>query len=141
MTSYAPNACSVAGTKVMFSDRSGKVHFMTPTFAFLCCGKCLQADMRAFVVKFWIISFNATLPPRSEQVIMAACGCSVSPCSGMFSGSFYAVLAGFLGAAASLSAKLSLGESYLREMCETRLSGWTETPAGSSACDWVTLTL
>lgn len=63
------------------------------------------------------------------------------PSSGMFSASFYALLAGFLAATASLSAKLSLGASYLREMCETRLSDWNQTPGGSAACDWVTLTL
>ncbi|XP_030605515.1 transmembrane protein 42a [Archocentrus centrarchus] len=59
----------------------------------------------------------------------------------MFSGSFYALLAGFLGATASLSAKLSLGANYLREMCETRLSGWSETPGGSAACDWLHIPL
>lgn len=55
----------------------------------------------------------------------------------MISGSIYALLAGFLGAAASLSAKLSLGADYVREMCESGLSGWTETHGGTAACDWV----
>uniref|UniRef100_A0A3P8S857 Transmembrane protein 42a n=1 Tax=Amphiprion percula TaxID=161767 RepID=A0A3P8S857_AMPPE len=56
----------------------------------------------------------------------------------MFSGTFYALLAGFLGAAASLSAKLSLGADYLREMCESGLSlGRT----GPSACDWLHIPL
>ncbi|XP_022071601.1 transmembrane protein 42-like [Acanthochromis polyacanthus] len=55
----------------------------------------------------------------------------------MFSGTFYALLAGFLGAAASLSAKLSLGADYLREMCESGLSGWT----GPSCCDWLHIPL
>ncbi|XP_039869024.1 transmembrane protein 42-like [Simochromis diagramma] len=63
------------------------------------------------------------------------------PSSGMFSGSFYALLAGFLAATASLSAKLSLGASYLREMCETRLSDWNQTPGGSAACDWLHIPL
>ncbi|XP_044065354.1 transmembrane protein 42a isoform X3 [Siniperca chuatsi] len=54
----------------------------------------------------------------------------------MISGSFYASLAGFLGAAASLSAKLSLGADYLRDMCESGLSGWAETHGGTAACDW-----
>ncbi|XP_044065353.1 transmembrane protein 42a isoform X2 [Siniperca chuatsi] len=55
----------------------------------------------------------------------------------MISGSFYASLAGFLGAAASLSAKLSLGADYLRDMCESGLSGWAETHGGTAACDWL----
>ncbi|KAM7420143.1 hypothetical protein PAMA_014722 [Pampus argenteus] len=52
----------------------------------------------------------------------------------MISGSFYALLAGFLGAAASLSAKLSLGADYLKDMCE---AGLRET----SACDWLHIPL
>ncbi|XP_041799206.1 transmembrane protein 42a [Chelmon rostratus] len=55
----------------------------------------------------------------------------------MISGSFYALVAGFLGAAASLSAKLSLGADYLRDLCESGLSGWTEAHGGSGACDWL----
>lgn len=55
----------------------------------------------------------------------------------MISGTFYALLAGFLGSAASLSAKLSLGSDYLRDMCESGLSGWTQTHGGTVACDWV----
>nr|XP_046254796.1 transmembrane protein 42a isoform X2 [Scatophagus argus] len=53
----------------------------------------------------------------------------------MISGSFYALLAGFLGAAASLSAKLSLGADYLRIMCESGLGG------GTSVCDWLHIPL
>uniref|UniRef100_A0A1A7YJV0 Transmembrane protein 42 n=1 Tax=Iconisemion striatum TaxID=60296 RepID=A0A1A7YJV0_9TELE len=52
----------------------------------------------------------------------------------MLCGSFYALLAGFLGAAASLSAKLSLGPAYLREMCDSALSGWL---GGASVCGWL----
>ncbi|XP_034384442.1 transmembrane protein 42-like [Cyclopterus lumpus] len=52
----------------------------------------------------------------------------------MISGSVCALLAGSLGAAASLSAKLSLGADYLRDMCESRLSG-------ASACDWLHIPL
>ncbi|XP_076592617.1 transmembrane protein 42a [Chaetodon auriga] len=55
----------------------------------------------------------------------------------MISGSFYALVAGFLGAAASLSAKLSLGADYLRDMCESGLSSWTEAHGGIRACDWL----
>lgn len=51
----------------------------------------------------------------------------------MISGSVYALLAGFLGAAASLSAKLSLGADYLKEMCDAGLKE-------AAACDWVRLT-
>ncbi|XP_076009861.1 transmembrane protein 42-like [Genypterus blacodes] len=58
----------------------------------------------------------------------------------MITGSFYASLAGFLGAAASLCGKLSLGADYLEEMCESRLSGWTG-PGGSTACDWLCIPL
>ncbi|XP_068426356.1 transmembrane protein 42-like [Clinocottus analis] len=52
------------------------------------------------------------------------------------SGSVCALLAGSLGAAASLSAKLSLGADYVRDMCEAGLSGGTRT-RGASACDWL----
>lgn len=55
----------------------------------------------------------------------------------MISGPVYALLAGFLGAAASLSAKLSLGADYLRDMCEAAVSGWSQTPGDTAACDWV----
>nr|XP_054606064.1 uncharacterized protein LOC107375655 isoform X2 [Nothobranchius furzeri] len=52
----------------------------------------------------------------------------------MLCGSLYALFAGFLGAAASLSAKLSLGPAYLQEMCDSALRGWSE---GASVCGWV----
>ncbi|KAF3840301.1 hypothetical protein F7725_019018 [Dissostichus mawsoni] len=60
--------------------------------------------------------------------------------SDMISGSFYAVFAGFLGATASLSAKLSLGAEHLRGMCVSGLS-WTHIPGETAACDWVRRTL
>ncbi|XP_061574165.1 transmembrane protein 42-like [Cololabis saira] len=47
----------------------------------------------------------------------------------MVPGSVYACLAGFLGAAASLAAKLSLGPDHLRDMCQS----WH----GGPACDWL----
>ncbi|KAM9352873.1 transmembrane protein 42a [Symphorus nematophorus] len=62
----------------------------------------------------------------------------------MISGSFYALVAGFLGAAASLSAKLSLGADYLTDLCESGLSGWTETHethGGAAVCDWLHIPL
>ncbi|XP_039974668.1 transmembrane protein 42-like [Xiphias gladius] len=59
----------------------------------------------------------------------------------MFSGSLYALLAGFLSAASSLSAKLSLGADYLREMCESRLGGRTETSGWTTDCDWLHIPL
>ncbi|KAM8868912.1 transmembrane protein 42-like [Spinachia spinachia] len=59
----------------------------------------------------------------------------------MISGSVYALIAGFWGAAASLSAKLSLGADYLRDMCESGPGGWTRTPGGASACDWLHIPL
>lgn len=62
-------------------------------------------------------------------------------CANMISGSVYALLAGFLGAAASLCAKLSLGADYMREMCESGLSGWTDTHGGTTACDWLHIPL
>ncbi|XP_054478078.1 transmembrane protein 42-like [Anoplopoma fimbria] len=61
--------------------------------------------------------------------------------SNMISGSVCALIAGFLGAAASLSAKLSLGADYLREMCESGLKVWTQTHGGTSACDWLHIPL
>lgn len=53
--------------------------------------------------------------------------------SSMIQGSFYALLAGFLGAAASLSAKLSLGADYVRDLCLS----WTQTQHGAMYCDGV----
>lgn len=44
----------------------------------------------------------------------------------MFPGVFYALLAGFLGAVASSTAKLSLGADYLKGVCETGLRTWGE---------------
>ncbi|XP_054898083.1 transmembrane protein 42-like [Poeciliopsis prolifica] len=55
----------------------------------------------------------------------------------MDSSSVYALSAGFLAAAGSLSAKLTLGADYLREMCESGLSGWTQGPGGDTRCDWL----
>lgn len=55
----------------------------------------------------------------------------------MVSGSLYALSAGLLAAAASLSAKLSLGADYLTDMCVSVLSGGTQTHTGHTACDWV----
>uniref|UniRef100_A0A1A8I069 Transmembrane protein 42 n=1 Tax=Nothobranchius kuhntae TaxID=321403 RepID=A0A1A8I069_NOTKU len=52
----------------------------------------------------------------------------------MLCGSLYALFAGFLGAAASLSAKLSLGPAHLQEMCDSALRGWSE---GASVCGWM----
>ncbi|KAK2844098.1 hypothetical protein Q5P01_010757 [Channa striata] len=59
----------------------------------------------------------------------------------MIPGGVYALVAGFLGAAASLSAKLSLGADYLRQMCEFGLSRWTETQDGAADCDWLHIPL
>ncbi|XP_026149656.1 transmembrane protein 42-like [Mastacembelus armatus] len=59
----------------------------------------------------------------------------------MLSGSFYALLAGFLAAAASLSAKLSLGADYVRDICKSGLSIWTETHGGAADCDWLHIPL
>lgn len=61
----------------------------------------------------------------------------------MISGAFYALLAGFLGAVASSSAKLSLGSDYLKGMCETGLKTWSQDgdyriiPEETSPCEWV----
>ena len=60
----------------------------------------------------------------------------------MFPGVLYALLAGFLGAVASSSAKLSLGADYLKGVCETGLRTWGEQrrfrqPDETTACDWV----
>ncbi|XP_030013574.1 transmembrane protein 42-like [Sphaeramia orbicularis] len=68
----------------------------------------------------------------------------VSASAGMISGSFYALLAGFMGATASLCAKLSLGADYLKEICESGLKNgddWRETGGGKSTCDWLHLPL
>lgn len=55
----------------------------------------------------------------------------------MVSGCVYALLAGVLAAAASLSAKLTVGADYLRELCESGLSRWDEVQDGHAVCDWV----
>jgi len=62
----------------------------------------------------------------------------------MFPGVLYALLAGFLGAVASSSAKLSLGTDYLKGVCETGLRTWGEQRKftqhnDTSACDWVSV--
>ncbi|KAK5609984.1 hypothetical protein CRENBAI_022355 [Crenichthys baileyi] len=55
----------------------------------------------------------------------------------MDSSSVFALSAGFLAAAGSLSAKLTLGADYLREMCESGLSGRTVRLGGTTGCDWL----
>lgn len=60
----------------------------------------------------------------------------------MLTGLVYALLAGLFGAFASSSAKLSLGATYLKELCDTAVRRWTEegylTPGvDSAACEWV----
>lgn len=61
----------------------------------------------------------------------------------MLAGLIYALLAGLFGAVASSSAKLSLGASYLRELCDTAVRQWTAeedrlTPSvDTTACEWV----
>ncbi|XP_042172492.1 transmembrane protein 42a isoform X2 [Oncorhynchus tshawytscha] len=65
----------------------------------------------------------------------------------MISGAFYALLAGFLGAVASSSAKLSLGSDYLKGMCETGLKTWSQDgdyriiPEETSPCEWLHIPL
>ncbi|XP_030203799.1 transmembrane protein 42 [Gadus morhua] len=64
----------------------------------------------------------------------------------MFPGVIYALLAGFLGAVASSSAKLSLGADYLKGVCETGLRTWGEQrrfrqPDETTACDWLHIPL
>uniref|UniRef100_A0A3Q3ELY5 Transmembrane protein 42a n=1 Tax=Labrus bergylta TaxID=56723 RepID=A0A3Q3ELY5_9LABR len=58
----------------------------------------------------------------------------------MLSGSLYALLAGFMGAAASLTAKLSFGAHYLSDMCEAGLSR-TGSPGQTAVCDWLHIPL
>ncbi|XP_016349149.1 transmembrane protein 42-like isoform X1 [Sinocyclocheilus anshuiensis] len=64
----------------------------------------------------------------------------------MLPGVLYALLAGFLGAVASSSAKLSLGTDYLKGVCETGLRTWGEQRRftqhnDTSACDWLHIPL
>ncbi|XP_048009209.1 transmembrane protein 42a [Megalobrama amblycephala] len=64
----------------------------------------------------------------------------------MLPGVFYALMAGFLAALASSSAKLSLGADYLKDVCETGLKIWTDgqgNVAGvdTTACDWLHIPL
>lgn len=85
-------------------------------------------------------SFAAAAFYNQEVHIHGIClsPCFTHGCSQvMIPGSFYALLAGFLGAAASLCAKLSLGADYVRNVCESGLSSWTQTLDGTVYCDWV----
>ncbi|XP_077431715.1 transmembrane protein 42-like [Vanacampus margaritifer] len=60
----------------------------------------------------------------------------------MISGSIYALLAGCLGAAASLSAKLTLGADYLKKICEAGLSGTSrEQHDETTVCLWLHMPL
>ncbi|XP_050987704.1 transmembrane protein 42a [Labeo rohita] len=64
----------------------------------------------------------------------------------MLPGVFYALLAGFLAALASSSAKLSLGADYLKDVCETGLKIWTDGQENTdgveaTACDWLHIPL
>ncbi|XP_062847400.1 transmembrane protein 42a [Trichomycterus rosablanca] len=65
----------------------------------------------------------------------------------MLSGLVYALLAGLLGAVASSSAKLSLGASYLQELCVTAVRKLTDqegslTPlVDTTACEWLHIPL
>ncbi|KAG1929018.1 transmembrane protein 42 [Pimephales promelas] len=72
--------------------------------------------------------------------------CDGSAAEVMFPGVLYALLAGFLGAVASSSAKLSLGTDYLKGVCETGLRTWGEQRKftqhnDTSACDWLHIPL
>ncbi|KAL0963346.1 hypothetical protein UPYG_G00305060 [Umbra pygmaea] len=65
----------------------------------------------------------------------------------MISGALYALMAGFLGAVASSSAKLSLGSEYLQGMCEICLKAWARDGDHSvmeketSPCEWLHIPL
>ncbi|XP_077576416.1 transmembrane protein 42-like [Stigmatopora nigra] len=60
----------------------------------------------------------------------------------MFSGSLYAFLAGCSGAAASFSAKLTLGADYLNEMCEASVRGTSGMQQdGPTVCYWLHIPL
>ncbi|KAM9851495.1 transmembrane protein 42-like [Aulostomus maculatus] len=59
----------------------------------------------------------------------------------MISGSIYALLAGFWGAGASLSAKLFLSAYFRKEMCVAWLSDWTEVHDGVTVCEWLHIPL
>lgn len=84
----------------------------------------------------WISVENAgkrvqwhTRPCRQLRVDLDRHKCRVCASAvilNMFPGVFYALLAGFLGAVASSSAKLSLGADYLKGVCETGLRTWGE---------------
>ena len=60
-------------------------------------------------------------------------GTLIIPTSSMLSWSVCALLAGFLSAAASLSAKLSLGADYMRDVCKLTMENY----GGTTECDWV----
>ncbi|XP_052474088.1 transmembrane protein 42a [Carassius carassius] len=64
----------------------------------------------------------------------------------MLPGVFYALMAGFLAALASSSAKLSLGADYLKDVCETGLKIWTDGQENTdgvdtTTCDWLHIPL
>ncbi|MBN3274961.1 TMM42 protein, partial [Polyodon spathula] len=65
----------------------------------------------------------------------------------MFPGVCYALLAGFLGAVASSSAKLSLGSDYVKGVCENGLKSWVlderhfRQADDTTVCDWLHIPL
>lgn len=65
----------------------------------------------------------------------------------MLTGLVYALLAGLFGAIASSSAKLSLGATYLKELCESAGRKWTVEKEGltlsmdTTDCEWVHIPL
>ncbi|XP_076827760.1 transmembrane protein 42a [Brachyhypopomus gauderio] len=65
----------------------------------------------------------------------------------MLPGIMYALLAGFLGAVASSSAKLSLGASYMRGLCETGVRWWNteelvlNPEPDTTSCEWLHIPL
>ncbi|XP_053489397.1 transmembrane protein 42a [Ictalurus furcatus] len=65
----------------------------------------------------------------------------------MLTGLIYALLAGLFGALASSSAKLSLGASYLKDLCDSTVRKWTveedslTSGVDTTACEWVHIPL
>ncbi|XP_026875075.2 transmembrane protein 42 [Electrophorus electricus] len=64
----------------------------------------------------------------------------------MATGIIYALLAGFLGAVASSSAKLSLGASYIKGLCEAGVRRWTvegilTSEVDTTSCEWLHIPL
>jgi len=120
----------------VFSNNSKQIYIYSINIYLLCKVYPTESSISGRIL-FWKSRYRVRVLEVLMCVTTTGSSSGVVCPSDMISGTVCALLAGCLGSAASLSAKLSLGADYLRDMCEGRLSGGTRTHAGASACDWV----